>query len=115
MWVLRIPKALLRRMFEDEEDGLDSEEQLQVRLGRMERAEEECEGEKMALLECKLSEQKDMNGFCDAFRDAGAVFYEDLRDCPEAVELGLLEPKMGRNDWVPPGDLWGKWEWRDGT
>ena len=116
MWVFRIPKAHSRRNGDSEEDDLDTEAQIEAMIERMEIEERERAGEKMALLEVKLRGQEDMNGVCGVLRDAGAVFYEDLRECPEVVDWGLLEPvepETGRNDWVPPDGLRGRPKWRD--
>ncbi len=30
---------------------------------------------------------------------------KDLKECPEVVKLGLLEPENGRNDILPPKAL----------
>jgi len=70
------------------------------------------EGQKIAVLERKLRGQEDINGFCSVLRDSGAVFYEDLREFPEFVDLGHLKPEIAGNDWVSRDDLRGRWKWR---
>ena len=45
------------------------------------------EQETMAPFEVKLRKQEDMDGVCDVLREAGAVYYKDMRECPEVVGL----------------------------
>lgn len=90
VWVLRIPKAGLRRGDGDGDgDGMGS---LSLEAGLEAIEESDREGEKMVLLAMRVREQEYMDGVCDVLKEAGAVYYKDLVECPEILELGLLEP-----------------------
>lgn len=73
------------------------------------------ESEKMGLLAMRIREQEDMDGICDVLREAWRVYYKDLKECPEVLELGLIKPEKARNDLVPPTGPGDEWKCRDGV
>ncbi len=54
-----------------------------------------------------------MDGVCNVLREAGGIYYKTLKQCPELVKLGLLEPVNGRNDLLPPQGPGDEWKWRE--
>ena len=111
MWWYQIPKFRWRRSDEDWDFGTQAG--LEAAMESME--ESVREQEKMAPFEVKLRKQEDMDGVCDVLREAGAVYYKNMRECPEVVGLGLLAAQTGRNGLVPPEGPCGGWKWREGV
>lgn len=46
--------------------------------------------------------------------EAEGVYCKNLKECPEVMDLGLLEPENGRNDLLPLKGPEDEWKWRDG-
>ncbi|KAF2716097.1 hypothetical protein K431DRAFT_350583 [Polychaeton citri CBS 116435] len=47
--------------------------------------------QRFSIATSSFKEQDDMEGICRVIEEAGGRFYLNIGDCPEAVELGLLE------------------------
>ena len=92
VWWYGISKFRSRRSEEDWDFGTQAG--LEAAIEIME--ESVREQETMVPFEVKLRKQEDINGVCDVLREARAVYYKDVRECPEAVGLGLLEYQTGR-------------------
>jgi len=56
------------------------------RVGSGEEADYEHELNELKL---RLSQQLDMEGYCNILQEKGAVFYQDPAECPEVKILGL--------------------------
>lgn len=111
VWVLRIPKAGLRPGSGDDVDW-DSPAWLEAPFKGVE--ENDRQQERRGLLNMRIREQDDMDGVCDVLREAGVVYYRDLRDCPQVIELGLLEPITGRKNLEPRENPNHMWKWKEG-
>ncbi len=108
VWVLRISMSSWRSG--DDDNFWSTEVGFEAMLDLL----KDCDGESemMDLLAMRIIEQEDMDGVCNVLREAGGIYYKDLKQCPELVKLGLLEPVNGRNDLLPPQGPGDKWKWR---
>jgi len=111
IWVLRIPKAGLRAAYGNDVDR-DCPAWLEAALKEIE--ESDRQQERMRVSNTRMREQDDMDRVCDVLREAGGAYYRGWRDCPQVVELGLLEPITGRNDVVPRENPNHMWKWKEG-
>ena len=104
VWVFRLPQSLLRWPFGDDQFRSGD---MQIEL--MSRSDEEGWDEQKSLLDSKLRAQEDMDGYCEVLKDYGAQYYTDINECPEIHTLGLIEPVMQPNIWIPPRTPGAKW------
>ena len=98
VWVLRIPK-IWRRPFPFDMDAMMKQMQ-----------EEERHGDQMKSLKERLKKQDDMDSACEVLRDAGAVHYERIEECPEVVELDLLRLESGTDALVQSDGSHSPWK-----
>jgi hypothetical protein len=53
----------------------------------LERGEPEIKA--LEKLELEIRAQTDMEGVCGVLKNAGALYYENIEECPEVINLGL--------------------------
>lgn len=83
-WIYRIPPEGLRL---DRESYDDDDAWLGAALGVVERGEPEIRA--LEELQWKIRAQTDMEGVCAVLKHAGAIYYENIEECPEVLDLGL--------------------------
>jgi len=84
VWIYRIPPAGLRI---DPGCYGDDNGWLEASLGVLERGEPEIKA--LEELQVKIRAQTNMEGVCGVLKNAGALYYENIEECPEALDLGL--------------------------
>jgi len=84
VWIYRIPPAGLRinpGCYGDDNGWLEAA------LDVLERGEPEIKA--LEKLELEIRAQTDMEGVCGVLKNAGALYYENIEECPEVMNLGL--------------------------
>lgn len=84
VWIYRIPQEPLRLHPADYDDD---DAWLQAAATVLERGEPEIQA--LEKVQWGIRAEKEMEGVCEVLKNAGAMYYENIEECPEVLILGL--------------------------